>query len=142
MESNTKSDELVTIENNKALAKKCYQHIKDKKINIEEANINVFINDDVLLRFLVARDNDEKKAFDMWAQWADWRVQYRPELITEKLIENELKSGKAYLHGYDKEGRPCVVIKNCKHIPEKTDIEEFLRFFIYMIENACLKADL
>jgi hypothetical protein len=124
-----------------SLAKKCLNHITDFKLEIEEANICLFINDDVLNRFMVARGNDEKNALNMWEQWVKWKLEFKPECITIKEIKNELASGKAFIHGYDKEGRPCIVVKNCKHIPEKTDLEEFMRFFIYTVDKACRIAD-
>jgi hypothetical protein len=122
-----------------ALAEKCISYIRTLKIDEEEYAL--YINDDALTRFLVARDYDEVKAFNMWSQWTDWRLQYQPDKILPKHIKNELKTGKAFLHGYDKEGRPCMVVKNCLHIPENSDIEEVMRFMIYNVENACRRAD-
>jgi hypothetical protein len=145
MESNSNGvkDELVSIINPRCidLAKKCLDHVSSKKISVEDEEIKFYINDEALLRFLTARDFDDVKAFNMWAQWAEWRIQYRPEKIMPKDIKNELMSGKAFLHGYDKEGRPCVVVKTYLHFPEKTDIEEFMKFFIYLIDSACRLAD-
>lgn len=136
-----KGENLVINANLKSFANLCYKHIIDGKIAVESDKLHVYINDDVLNRFLVARDNKETKALSMWSGWLDWKLEYHPESITERDIENELRSGKAFLHGFDKEGRPCVVVKNCRHIPEKTNIDEFIKFFIYTIETACKLAD-
>ena len=122
-------------------AKKCLKYIKDKKLDITTDQLDKYLNEDILQRFMTARENNEKKAFEMWEHWLTWRLQYKPEEFNEKLIENELKSGKAFLHGYDKEGRPCIVVKNARHIPEKTDMDEFMKFFIYMVDKACRLAD-
>jgi hypothetical protein len=122
-----------------ALAEKCISHLRT--LNIEQKEYELYINDDALMRFLVAREYDENKSFNMWSQWADWRLQYQPDKILPKHIKNELKTGKAYLHGYDREGRPCMIVKNCLHIPENSDIDEVMRFFIYNVENACRIAD-
>jgi hypothetical protein len=122
-------------------ASKCREHISQKKLEIEEAKLNLYINEDALCRFLRAREGDETKALTMWSQWLEWRLTYKPESIQEADIKTELKSGKAFLHGYDKEGRPCIVVKICKHIPENSDVEEFVKFFLYLIESACKKAD-
>ena len=78
--------------------KKCLEYILQKKLDIEEEKIFLYINEDVLMRFLRAREGDETKAFAMWSQWADWRAKYKPESIDEKDIKNELKTGKASSH--------------------------------------------
>jgi hypothetical protein len=90
---------------------------------------------------MIARENNEKKALQMWKEWVEWRLEYKPEFITELDIKNELKTGKAFLHGFDNEGRPCIIIKNSRHIPEETDFDEFMRFFIYLIEKSLKLAD-
>jgi hypothetical protein len=124
-----------------ALATKCLEHIAQKKLEIDDAKLNLYINQDTLSRFLTAREGNETKALAMWEQWLEWRLTYKPESIQESDIKNELESGKAFLHGYDKEGRPCIVVKISKHIPAKTDVDEFIKFFMYLIESACKKAD-
>jgi hypothetical protein len=43
--------------------------------------------------------------------------------------------------GNDKEGRPCIVIKGGRHIPEESDEEEIMRYFVYHLEKACAEAD-
>jgi hypothetical protein len=43
--------------------------------------------------------------------------------------------------GQDKEGRPCIVVKGCRHVPEESDEEEMMRFFVYHLEKACAIAD-
>jgi hypothetical protein len=52
-----------------------------------------------------------------------------------------LKKKKAFLTGKDKDGRPCIVIKGCRHIPEESDEEEIMRYFVYHLERACTVAD-
>jgi len=100
-----------------------------------------FIGDDALHRFLIARENDEEEALKMWEKWIDWRFEFKPEKITEESISLQLKTGKAYLHGFDLEGRPCIVIKTALHFPDQSDFEEVYRFGIYMIEKASRLAD-
>ncbi len=138
MESESKQ---VEITKHVSLSEKCIQTISSKKLDISENEISFFINDDVLERFMIARDNKETKALEMWLQWAEWRIKYKPESITPNEIKNEVASGKAYLHGYDKEGRPCIVVKNCKHLPDESDFDEVMRFFIYTVDSACKLAD-
>lgn len=108
---------------------------------MEEANFNNYISDDIMTRTLIARENNEPKALEMWKVWLDWRLKYHPESITEESIQNELSKGKSFMHGFDKEGRPCIIIYNGKHIPEETDVDEFMRYMVYMVEKACKMAD-
>jgi hypothetical protein len=65
----------------KKLAAKCYDHIENNKLVIINNNINIkikeieedkltyYINNDVLKRFMIARNNEEKVAFEMWKNW-------------------------------------------------------------------------
>ena len=50
---------------------------------------------------MIARDNNKKKAYSMWETWAKWKLEFQPHKIDESSIQNELKSGKAFLHGFD-----------------------------------------
>jgi hypothetical protein len=90
---------------------------------------------------MTARDNDEDKAFDMWKNWFEWRMTYHPDKISIESIERQLKKNKAFIQGYDKEGRPCLIIKGARHIPEECDVEEMMRYMVYVLERACEKAD-
>ena len=53
----------------------------------------------------------------------------------------ELKIGKAFLHGFDRDGRPCIVIKTALHFPDQSEFEEAYRFGIYIMEKASKFAD-
>lgn len=68
-------------------------------------------------------------------------MQYHPNKITIDSIKNQLKRNKAFLSGYDREGRPCIVVKGARHIPEECDLDEMMRYFVYLLERACEKAD-
>jgi hypothetical protein len=127
------------VENNLKIGEKCLKYLEEK--SIPEENYASFISDSVVSRFMKARDNKLEEAFNMWSGWVNWRLEYKPDEITEKDVKNELKTGKAFLHGCDIEGRPCIVVKNAKHIPENSDLEEIVRFFIYNVETACKLAD-
>lgn len=143
MENNKFNDYVMSsiTDNLKSFAERCLKYIINNKLPIDEDALSSYVNCDVLSRFYKARSGNESNALAMWIQWVDWRLKYKPDSIKEIEIKNELKTGKAFLHGYDKEGRPCIVVKNCKHIPSETDMEEFVKFFIYLIESACKKSD-
>lgn len=107
--------------------------------NIKE--INHILNDDVIERFLIARENDLSKAFEMWKNWVEWRFTFHPESITVNLIRADLETGKAFLHGRDKEGRFCIIIKSGLHFPGKTTFENTMRLCVYWIEKIIKLAD-
>jgi len=44
--------------------------------------------------------------------------------------------GAAYLHGRDKGGRPCIVLRTALHDPKTRVLEEHMKFSIWMIERA------
>lgn len=86
-------------------------------------------------RFLIARDYNNDKALEMWKKWYEWRISYKVDNITEDEISNELKTGKAFWFGTDKQGRPCLIIKIRRHMPKAVPIEETLRFAVYILEK-------
>jgi hypothetical protein len=126
-------------ENNLKIGEKCINYLKQKCF--PEEKYSSFISDDIIYRFLAARDEKPEDTFKMWSEWVDWRIDYKPEEITEDEIKTELNSGKIFLHGCDMQGRPCIVMKHSKHIPEQSNFDEMIRCFIYILENACKLAD-
>ena len=82
-----------------ALATKCLEHIAQKKLEIDDAKLNLYINQDTLSRFLTAREGNETKALAMWEQWLEWRLTYKPENIQEPLVSQKsiLTHNKSYL---------------------------------------------
>ena len=56
-------------------------------------------------------------------------------------MAKELKTGKVFLHGFDKEGRPCIVFKSGLHFPDQSDFEEAQRLGIYLMEKASKLSD-
>lgn len=105
------------------------------KLVPSKENIEKYTDLDTTTRFLLAKNFKEKQALEMWQNWRKWRIEYKVDEISEKEIENELKQGKAFFHGYDKEGRPCIVIKVKRHRPGQISVEETIRYGVYMIEK-------
>lgn len=128
----------------KELAYKCIEsiklQIKDKSdyldgVILNEKYVKEFIDDKILHRFMVARENNLNKAFDMWNVWFKWRNTYHPDKISYDEIKSELETGKAYIHGEDKEGRPCIIIYPAKHFPSQTSFEDSMKYMVYMLEK-------
>ncbi len=70
----------------------------------------------------------------MWKKCMTWRKRFKAEDITPQSVSNELKSGKAFYHGVDKQNHPCLVLRTRFHFPNKTTNEETFRFGIWLIE--------
>ena len=45
----------------------------------------------------------------------EWRRSYRTDEITEQEMMPHIRTGKAFFHGRDKLGRPCLIVKVRNH---------------------------
>ncbi|KAJ6261815.1 Patellin-5 [Drechslerella dactyloides] len=103
--------------------------------------------DALLLRFLRARKWDVEKALVMMVSTMHWRGQ---EVFVEDIVRegelhavnnkndgfmHQLRVGKSYIHGVDKENRPvCVVAVRLHRASEQTP-ESLERYTVYLIET-------
>ena len=71
----------------------------------------------------IARNFKEKNAFKMWLNWVNFRREFQVEKIDEASICSELNTKKAFLHGHDKEQRPCTVYLPRRHDPKNFDLD-------------------
>lgn len=84
------------------------------------------VDDLMLRRFLRARDLDVEKASAMFLKYLKWRREFVPNgFISPSEIPNNLAHNKLFMQGYDKTGRPIVVVFAARHKP--TTVEEFKR---------------
>ena len=114
-----------------------------KKISKTGDREDFYTNINNTMRFLIAREYKTPKALEMWKKWHDWRIQYKVDEITEASIFEELATGKAFWHGYDKEKRPCLVVKVKRHvrIPGVSSVEASIRFGVYLLEKGIKLAE-
>lgn len=125
------------------------------------SNVKMDNPDALLLRFLRARKWDVHAAIVMLISTGHWRlkevhidedIMYKGELgsLVESQSSNaaekkegedfmaQLRMGKSFLHGVDKEGRPlCFVRVKLHHGGEQTE-KSLERFTVYLIETARL----
>ncbi|KAJ5794287.1 hypothetical protein N7457_000886 [Penicillium paradoxum] len=118
--------------------------------------------DSLLLRFLRARKWNVGKAFEMltanilWRREADvdneivpWGERYALEQSRSMKASpkekkagadfiNQLKAGKSFLHGVDRDGRPVIYIRVKIHKPGDQSEEALERFIIHVIESTRL----
>lgn len=118
--------------------------------------------DSLLLRFLRARKWDVNKAFTMAVTNILWRKQFevdddvvpkgelhalrqsRDEKLSAKerkegrdFIE-QLKTGKSFLHGFDRQGRPVNYVRVRIHRPGAQSEETLERYIVHVIETTRL----
>ena len=101
--------------------------INELKIKLQEESslykssnhLQEWCTDHCILRFLIARNYDISKTFEMLSGAMKWRMDRKPYDIDiekndkwEKTIKNEGKTGKIYIPGNDKWGRPIVIFDN------------------------------
>jgi hypothetical protein len=129
------------------MEKKGFGKKKDLALNnlrcrvMQKSNDMYYSNDNALTRILVARNYDVDDAFEMWTRWFKWRRSYLPHCITESQMIDHIHTGKAFFHGGDKQGRPCLIVRARFHFPNQFTAEETLRYSIYLAEKASNIAD-
>ena len=77
-----------------------------------------------LLRFWIARDFKLEAVIKMWKSWVEWRIEYRPDLLTKEDIKDCPLSKYFKIHKYDKDGNPMVVLSP-GYWEEDLDIESW-----------------
>lgn len=118
--------------------------------------------DALLLRFLRARKWDVEKALVMMISTMRWRLQDMH--VDDRIVKNgelgalteassttdakakkndedflvQLRMGKSYLHGLDKEGRPMCIVRARLHKAGEQTEESLEKFTVYTIETARL----
>ena len=118
--------------------------------------------DALLLRFLRARKWDVEKALVMMISTMHWRLEDMH--VDDQIVKNgelgalieasstrdakakkndedflvQLRMGKSYLHGLDKEGRPMCIVRARLHKAGEQTEESLERFTVYTIETARL----
>lgn len=118
--------------------------------------------DSLLLRFLRARKWDVGKAFSMMASNILWRkeMEVDEEILPrgeEYALEqsrnpkatpkekkqsadftNQLKTGKSFLHSFDRDGRPVIYVRVKIHKPGAQSEEALERYIVHCIESVRL----
>lgn len=56
--------------------------------------------------------------------------------VTKESCINELRTGRFYFHGHDKQGRPIAYYSLANHDPKNRDLAEIFRMMTYQIEKA------
>lgn len=112
---------------------------RDNLRSSDDHKIN--LNSEVLIRFLRARDMNLDDAFEMWIKWKEWRHQFQVDNITDQSVMPLIETGKAFWSGYDKVGRPILIIRIRYHFAGVNSEEETIRHSVFLIEQGIKLAD-
>ncbi|XP_021740157.1 random slug protein 5-like [Chenopodium quinoa] len=99
--------------------------------------LSKFCSDDLISRYLRARNWNVKKATKMLKDSLKWRLEYKPEHICWEDVACEADSGKVYRStSVDKEGRPVLVMRpSCQNT---RSVSGQIKYLVYCMENAIL----
>ncbi|KAL8038084.1 hypothetical protein ABFX02_11G080800 [Erythranthe guttata] len=96
------------------------------------------VDDLMMRRFLRARDLDVEKASAMLLKYLKWKKEFVPNgVISPSEIPNDLAHNKLFMQGYDKTGRPIVLVFAERHKP--TTVDEFKRFVTFTLDKICAR---
>jgi len=90
------------------------------------------------VRFLRARNWDVNLASTLLFDAISWRRTFKGKgvnNITTSDVVNEIKTGKAFFHGYDKQNRPITYVKASLHDGNTRELDEIEKFCVYMMEK-------
>ncbi|KAJ2899657.1 hypothetical protein IWW38_000901 [Coemansia aciculifera] len=87
-----------------------------------------------MLIYLRASKGDHALAIKRLRATLEWRATYRPYAITPAMMKQEGATGKMYVNGYDRGGRPLVYM--FPHRENTSDAKEHLRYIVFTMEQA------
>lgn len=96
------------------------------------------VDDQMIRRFLRARDLDVEKASNMFLKYLSWRKDFVPNgCISPSEISNELAHNKVFMQGQDKIGCPIVIAFGGRH--KQASVDEFQRLVTYTLDKVCAR---
>jgi len=92
------------------------------------------LDDETLARYLIAQNNDLEGASKKLVKAEELKSEYWH--IKKSQCIGEIKTGTAYLNGFDREGRPVLVILARLHDAEKRNLQEMILMTLWWTEQA------
>jgi hypothetical protein len=100
------------------------------------------LTDQVIARYLIARELNVPHAVDMIIKWQLWRVEFGVDDINSETVKNEINSGKAYFSNFfDKDGRACCYVRPKLHDPSTRNIKECMQYAVYLLEDGIKRSE-
>lgn len=88
--------------------------------------------DEVLARFIIARNYDVEKAAAQLEKHISWRSKAFP--ISKSANMKEISTGKAYIHGTDKDGHPLIVMNVKLFNARERDLNEQIQMSLWWLQ--------
>jgi hypothetical protein len=99
------------------------------------------LRDDVLRRWLVAREWRVDVTYKLLLDHGAWRTRYSPGgAVDEARLAEQLADGKAFLQGVDDQGRALVVVRVANHVAGR-DVRQLRLFAAYALDAAVALCD-
>ncbi|KAJ2725228.1 hypothetical protein H4R23_004166 [Coemansia sp. Cherry 401B] len=93
-----------------------------------------WLDEQRILLYVRANKGDEEQARVRLRNTLHWHCTYRPHAITPASMRNEGASGKQYVNGFDRSGRPLIYMYS--HRQNTKDANDHLRWVVYTMEQA------
>jgi hypothetical protein len=91
------------------------------------------MEDEALAKYLIARNDSVEKATEQLKKAVEWKAEHWPVLKSSCM--KEVTSGKLYMRGVDKEGRPLLIFRTRFSFPKERDLEESARMLVFFAEH-------
>ncbi|KAI9351285.1 CRAL-TRIO domain-containing protein [Obelidium mucronatum] len=99
----------------------------------EVASLTTWADAGTVRRFLNATNYKEEAALVRLKATLVWRSQYKPDRISPGEIEVESTTGKLFINGFDKQGRPLLF--GIPRLDSNKTYDRYLRFCVFMMEK-------
>ena len=99
-----------------------------------QAHFQEFCSDACLLRYLRARSWNVQHALEALVDTLQWRYEYRPHRIDPESLRDESSTGKEYINGFDRYGRPILYFRN--HRENTKNYDSQIRLLVLNLETA------
>ncbi|KAJ3014475.1 UNVERIFIED_CONTAM: hypothetical protein HDU68_000252 [Siphonaria sp. JEL0065] len=97
------------------------------------ATLSEWANEGTCRRFLNATNYNEQAALTRLKTTLLWRKEYKPDEIPAEEVEPEATTGKLFLNGFDKQGRPLLF--GIPRLDTNHTYDRYLRFCVFMTEK-------
>ncbi|KAJ2727128.1 hypothetical protein GGI07_000012 [Coemansia sp. Benny D115] len=107
---------------------------KEPQDNLPRFNARKWLTSERQLLYLRANKQDPEKTLKRLRASLEWHCQFRPHAITPEEMKLEGATGKQYVNGYDKDGRPLIYM--FPHRENTKDAKGNLRWVVFTMEQA------
>jgi hypothetical protein len=111
------------------------------KLLISDDDESFFLDPAQVLRFLRGEKFSPQDALEKWTNWYHWYKENNVASLSEVDVMAEIRGGMGFIHGFDKLGHPCIILRPRYYNQESTSIELVLRYATFLMEQACMMSD-